>query len=168
MVSVIVLLWTADVALRRDLEAEVATNLLREARVVREGLPADPVAAQARVHRLAEETGYRITLIAPDGTVTGESDYDSLPLPPLENHRARPEVRAALADTTGVAKRRSATVGRYLIYVAIPGGPGVVRVAADLQQVDTIVHRAQLAVTLAALVALLIGTLRGLAHGGRR
>jgi len=159
VVSVVVLLWTADVALRRDLEREAGAALLREAQVVREGLPADPAQAQARVHRLAEETGYRITLIAPDGTVTAESDYATLPLPPLENHRSRPEVRAALADTTGIAKRRSATVGRDLLYVAIPGGPGVIRVAADLQQVDTIVHRAQLAVTLAALVALLIGTL---------
>jgi len=159
VISVVVLLWTADVALRRDLEKEVSAALLREAKVVREGLPTDPAAAQERVHRLAEETGYRITLIAPDGTVTAESDYAALPLPPLENHSTRPEVRAALADSTGIAKRRSETVGRDLIYVAIPGGPGVVRVAADLQQVDTIVHRAQLAVTLAALVALLIGTL---------
>jgi two-component system phosphate regulon sensor histidine kinase PhoR len=45
------------------------------------------------------------------------------------------------------------------MYVAVPGGPGVVRVAADLDHVDGIVHRAQLAVALAALVALLIGTL---------
>jgi two-component system, OmpR family, phosphate regulon sensor histidine kinase PhoR len=159
VVSVVVLLWTADVALRRDLEREVASSLLREAQVLRDGLPREPAQAQARIYRLAQETGYRITLIAPDGTVTGESDYAALPLPPLENHRNRPEVRAALGDTTGIAKRRSETVGRDLIYVAIPGGPGVVRVAADLKAVDTIVHRAQLAVALAALVALLIGTL---------
>jgi two-component system phosphate regulon sensor histidine kinase PhoR len=159
VVSVVVLLWTADVALRRDLEKEVAASLLREAQVVREGLPKGPAEAQARIYRLAQETGYRITLIAADGTVTGESDYASLPLPPLENHLTRPEVRAALSDSTGIAKRHSETVGRDLIYVAIPSGQGVVRLAADLKAVDTIVHRAQLAVTLAALVALLIGTL---------
>ena len=159
VVSVLVLLWTADVALRRDLEREVGESLRREAQVVREGLPADPAAAQELIHRIAEETGYRVTLIAPDGTVTGESDYDNLPLPPIENHAGRPEVRQALAGGVGAAKRRSETVGRELMYVAIPGGPGVVRVAADLQQVDGIVHHAQLAVALAALVALLIGAL---------
>ena len=159
VVSVLVLLWTADVALRRDLEHEVGAQLRREAQVVREGLPDDPAAAQQRIHRIAEETGYRVTLIAPDGTVVGESDYDSLPLPPLENHAGRPEVREALASGVGMAKRRSETVGRELMYVAIPGGPGVVRVAANLQQVDSIVHRAQLAVALAALVAVLIGSL---------
>lgn len=159
VVSVLVLLWTADVALRRDLEREVGASLRREAQVVREGLPEDPAAAQERIHRIAEETGYRITLIAPDGTVTGESDYDSLPLPPIENHAGRPEVREALAGGVGTAKRRSETVGRELMYVAVPGGPGVVRIAANLQQVDAIVHRAQLAVALAAAVALLIGAL---------
>ena len=159
VVSVVVLLWTADFALRRDLEGEVAANLRREALIVREGLPAGAAEAQAWIYRVGQETGYRITLIAPDGRVTGESDYASLPLPAIENHGGRPEVVAALADSLGVSKRRSATVGRELMYVAVPGGPGVVRVAADLDHVDGIVHRAQLAVALAALVALLIGTL---------
>ena len=159
VVSVLVLLWIADVALRRDLESEVSATLRRQAHVVREGLPSDPVAAQQSIHRIAEETGYRITLIAPDGTVTGESDYDELPLPAIENHAARPEVRRALSGGTGMAKRRSETVGRELMYVAIPGGPGVVRIAANLQQVDGIVHSAQLAVALAALVALAVGGL---------
>ncbi|HEX5003786.1 MAG TPA: ATP-binding protein [Gemmatimonadales bacterium] len=159
VVSVAVLLWTADVALRRDLEGEVAVNLRREAQIVREGLPAEPAAAQAWIYRIGQETGYRITLLTPDGTVTGESDYAELPLPPIENHAARPEFRAAVANSLGVSKRRSETVGRDLMYVAIPGGPGVVRVAADLTHVDGIVHRAQLAVTVAALLALLIGGL---------
>ena len=159
VVSVLVLLWTADLALRHDLEGEVARTLEREAQIIREGLPAEPEAAQARIYRIAQETGYRVTLIAPDGTVTGESDYAALPLPAIESHAARPEVRAALADSIGVSKRKSETVGRELMYVAVPGGPGVVRVATDLQQVDATVHRAQLAVALAALAALLIGAL---------
>lgn len=159
VVSVVVLLWTADFALRRDLEGEVAANLRREAFIVREGLPAGPAEAQAWIYRIAQETGYRITLIAPNGQVVGESDYASLPLPSIENHGGRPEIVAAFADSVGVTKRKSATVGRELMYVAVPGGPGVVRVAADLDHVDGIVHRAQLAVALAALVALLIGTL---------
>jgi len=159
VVSVVVLSWTADLALRRDLEGEVAANLKREAQVIREGLPTDPAEAQARIYRIGQETGYRITLIAADGTVTGESEYATLPLPAIENHAGRPEVRAAVRDSVGISKRRSETVGRDLMYVALPGGPGVVRVAADLQQVDGIVRKAQFAVTMAALVALLIGGL---------
>jgi signal transduction histidine kinase/HAMP domain-containing protein len=49
-----------------------------------------------------------------------------------------------------------------LIYVAVPGGPGAVRVAADLSQVDEIVGRAQRAVAAAALLALLVGTVLAL------
>jgi signal transduction histidine kinase len=43
------------------------------------------------------------------------------------------------------------------MYVAIPGGPAVVRVAADLSQVNATVRRAQGSVILAALIALLLG-----------
>ena len=76
-------------------------------------------------------------------------------------------MRAALAGGRGVARRRSETVGRLLLYVAIPGGPGVVRVAAGLDQVDEVVRRAQRAVAGAALLALLIGTLLALRPGAR-
>ena len=51
------------------------------------------------------------------------------------------------------------------MYVAIPGGPGVVRVAAGLDQVDEVVNRAQQAVAGAALLALLIGSVLALAAG---
>lgn len=159
LVTVGMLLWAADTSLRRELEGVVAATLRREALVVRAGLPSDPVPAQAWIHRVAQETGYRITVITLDGTVVGESDYATLPLPPIDNHADRPEVRAALADSGGAARRRSETVGRPMMYVAVPGGPGVVRVAADLEYMNGIVRRAQVAVGLAALLALLVGVL---------
>ncbi len=74
-------------------------------------------------------------------------------------------MRAALAGRRGVANRRSETVGRLLLYVAIPGGPGVVRVAAGLEQVDQVVSRAQQAVAGAALLALLVGSVLALVAG---
>jgi PAS domain S-box-containing protein len=61
--------------------------------------------------------------------------------------------------------RRSETVGRELLYVAVPGGPGVVRVAAGLDQVDEVVNRAQQSVAGAALLSLLIGSVLALAAG---
>ena len=74
-------------------------------------------------------------------------------------------MRAALKQGRGVASRRSETVGQPFLYVAIPGGPGVVRVAAGLEQVDEVVRRAQRAVAGAALLALLVGSLLALAAG---
>jgi two-component system, OmpR family, phosphate regulon sensor histidine kinase PhoR len=165
VLTVGILFWTAERSLRRDLEGEIGRTLGSEAALVREALPADSTAWPGVVRRLAAQTKHRITLIDRSGRVRADSDFPPGPLPPIENHRGRPEVRAALGGATGVASRRSETVGRLLLYVAIPGGPGVVRVAAGLDQVDAVVSRAQSAVAGAALLALLIGSLMALGAG---
>jgi two-component system, OmpR family, phosphate regulon sensor histidine kinase PhoR len=165
VLAVAILLWVAESSLRRDLEGDIARGLESEARLVREALPQDSLAWPAAVRRLATETGNRITLIDSAGRVKADSYYPPGPLPPLENHAHRPEVRTALAGGRGVASRRSETTDQLLLYVAIPGGPGVVRVAAGLDQVDEIVSRAQGAVAGAALLALLVGSVLALAAG---
>jgi two-component system phosphate regulon sensor histidine kinase PhoR len=165
VLAVSVLLWAAERSLRRDLEGDIGQSLEREARLVREALPADSTAWQAAVHRLAVQTGHRITVIDRDGRVRADSDFPVGPLPAIENHAQRPEVRAALAEGRGVARRRSETVRRPFLYVAVPGKPGVVRVAAGLDQVDEVVRRAQNAVAGAALLALVVGSLLALVAG---
>jgi two-component system, OmpR family, phosphate regulon sensor histidine kinase PhoR len=165
VLAVSVLLSVAERSLRRDLEGDIGQNLEREARLVREALPADSSAWQNAVHELAGQTGHRITLIDRDGWVRADSDFPLGPLPPINNHAQRSEVRAALAQGRGVARRQSETVGRPFLYVAIPGGPAVVRVAAGLDQVDEVVRRAQRAVAGAALLALLVGSLLALLAG---
>lgn len=163
VVVVGVLLWGAERSLRRDLEGDIAQGLAKEARLIAAALPADSLGWDAAVHRLSEQNGRRVTLIDRSGRVRADSDFPLGPLPPIENHAGRPEVRAALdRGVAGVATRRSATVGRPLMYLAVPGGPGVVRVAADLSQVDAIVHRAQRAVAGAALLALVLGVVLAL------
>jgi two-component system phosphate regulon sensor histidine kinase PhoR len=165
ILTVLILLWGAERSLRRDLEGDIAGSLEREARLIREALPPDSTGWDDAVHRLALENGHRLTLIDRTGRVRADSDFPPGPLPAIENHAGRPEVRAALAGQPGVATRRSETVGRLLMYVAVPGGPGVIRVAANLAQVDEIVRRAQGAVAGAALLALLVGTVLALVAG---
>ena len=165
VLTVAILLSVAEHSLRRDLEGEIGRTLEGEARLVRGTIPADSAAWQATVHRLGAQVRHRITLIDRAGRVRADSDFPVGPLPAIENHGTRPEVRAALAGGRGVASRQSETVGRPFLYVAIPGGPGVVRVAAGLDQVDDIVGRAQRAVAGAAVLALLIGTVLALAAG---
>ena len=165
VLTVGILFWLAERTLRRDLEAEIANALESEARLVREALPADSTAWQATVRRLGAQAGHRVTLIGRDGWVRADSDFPSGQLPPLQNHGGRPEVLAALRGERGIFSRRSETVGRLLLYVAIPGGPGVVRVAAGLDQVDEVVSRAHQAVAGAALLSLLIGSVLALAAG---
>ena len=165
VVTVAILLWVAERSLRRDMEGEIALTLENEAKLVREALPSDSSAWQAAVHQFARQVRHRITLIDSEGRVRADSDFPIGPLPSLENHGQRPEVRGALREGRGVARRRSDTVGHPFLYVAIPGGPGVVRIAAGLEQVDEVVRRAQSAVAGAALLALLVGSLIALAAG---
>jgi two-component system phosphate regulon sensor histidine kinase PhoR len=87
----------------------------------------------------------------------------------VENHGSRSEVQAAFAGGIGVAERRSATVSRYLLYVAVPvpsddakAPPArVLRLALSLDTVAATVGRAHFAVWLAGLMALVLALLLG-------
>ncbi|MDQ2669999.1 MAG: hypothetical protein M3Y31_05145, partial [Gemmatimonadota bacterium] len=112
-----VLVLAAERQLRRDLEADLARGLEREARLVRQVLPADSSAWAAAVRRLAAENESRITLLDPSGRVVADSHIPHDGLWTVESHATRPEVRAALAGGTGVDIRVSASTGRRLAYV---------------------------------------------------
>jgi two-component system, OmpR family, phosphate regulon sensor histidine kinase PhoR len=145
--------------------ASVAGVTEEEARgLLRAG--AAPAAAQAFVARVARPTGARVTLIAPDGRVVGESDRSAEDLARLDNHRDRPEVRTALEGRLGRDVRRSATVDAPLLYVAWPVRDGarvigVLRLALPLSAVTgsyaTLHHVMLLGGGVALLVALGIG-----------
>jgi two-component system, OmpR family, phosphate regulon sensor histidine kinase PhoR len=81
--------------------------------------------------------GSRVTVIDSAGVVLADSRHDP---ETMENHRARPEVRSALAGRPGSAIRRSATLDIDFLYYAapvdLPGHPGaVLRLATPLRQV---------------------------------
>ena len=112
ILAVAVLLLAAERSLRRDLEGDIERSLEAEAGLIREALSADsarlgrrrspPRGAErpADHHRDRHRPGARRQRFPPG------------PLPAIENHATGPEIRAALAGRTGVATRRSATVGR--------------------------------------------------------
>ena len=143
--------------------AALASVLHEEARAA---LLAGGPAAQEFANRVARPTGSRVTLIAPDGRVVGESDRSLAELSALENHGDRPEVRAALAGGQGRDVRTSTTVAAPLLYVAVPVRDGartlgVVRLALPLSAVTrsyASLHRVMLGGgALALLIALGIG-----------
>jgi two-component system phosphate regulon sensor histidine kinase PhoR len=118
--------------------ASVAGVVEEEARGLVRG--ARPTATQAFVLRVARPTGARVTLIAADGRVVGESDRRAEDIARLDNHRDRPEVRTALESRLGRDLRRSAAVDTPLLYVAWPvrdAGQviGVLRLALPLSAV---------------------------------
>src|SRR5439155_1011327 len=122
--------------------------------------------------RVARPTRSRVTVIAVDGRVLGDSEVAVEDLPRVENHAGRPEVRAALAGRIGHDLRTSATIDVPLLYVALPiddGGRvvGVLRLALPLAVVTAsyaTIHRVMLA---GGLVALVVAWAIGL-FGARR
>src|SRR5881296_983259 len=110
--------------------------------------------------RVARPTRSRVTVIAVDGRVLGDSEVAVADLPRVENHAGRPEVRAALAGRIGHDLRTSATIDVPLLYVALPIDDsgrvvGVLRLALPLAVVTAsyaTIHRVMLAGGLVALV----------------
>jgi two-component system phosphate regulon sensor histidine kinase PhoR len=101
---------------RRHQISTLGERLLAEARAASEALPwTHGAELDAGCKRLADDLGARITVIAPDGKVLGESTRSS---ESLENHSDRPEIREALADGSGRSVRHSATVGADMLYTA--------------------------------------------------
>lgn len=157
VVAMLVLILAADRALRADLEGELRVTLEREARLVADALPDDPDGWQAVVVRLARATEHRITLIDSTGRVVAESDLPAGGLTRIPSHADRPEVQGVLAGGTTTARRVSSTSGELVLFTAIAGGPGVIRVASDLSAIHAVVRAAQRSVLGAALLALVVG-----------
>ena len=142
---------------RRWTEDRTREALERAARVAVTHLPA--VADwDALADRLGDELGYRVTLIDSTGRVLGDSEVARDDLPRVESHAMRPEVLAALARGSGSARRRSRTVDRDLMYVAVRAHAGPIAVfrlaepLATLAATNASLMRLSL---IAALVALL-------------
>jgi len=67
--------------------------------------------------RMGRETATRITVSLPSGEVIGDSD--EMPSR-MKSHADRPEIVTALKSGRGVSQRRSPTLGRNMMYLAIP------------------------------------------------
>ena len=124
---------------------------------------------------VTDRVGYRITLIARDGTVLGDSDVTAERLPRVENHAQRPEIRASVeTGEAAFAERESTTVGQRFLYAAVQteyrGRPVTLRIAAPLEEIEGTVARSQRAVAAAGLVSMLVALIvayvlsRGLAR----
>jgi two-component system phosphate regulon sensor histidine kinase PhoR len=166
-----VLVATALVSwsVRRDLEQRIEHQLATEARMAAEILSHRSVASEpeldAEADALGTILGARVTFIAADGRVVGDSDLTLEQLRTTENHAQRPEVIEARKQGFGAAQRHSATVGADLEYVAIPvNNPGmpevsIVRLALPLTDVD----RQLASVRSLALLGFIVGTVAAVA-----
>ncbi|MDO8715237.1 MAG: ATP-binding protein [Dehalococcoidales bacterium] len=120
--------------------------------------PTGSVNLDALAKNTGNEIGTRVTLIALNGTVLGDTDQNPAV---MENHATRPEVIAALAFGTGQATRYSATLHETMMYVAVPvraSGEvkGISRVALPLTTVEGSVRSTVITIILAIATATLL------------
>jgi two-component system phosphate regulon sensor histidine kinase PhoR len=153
--------------MQRQIDARIENTLVAETRlaadlIARQSQTDQPTSGadlQAEAVRMGEVVGGRVTLIAPNGVVVGDS-FETLPaLAALENHAQRPEVVEARATGIGRSRRHSATIGVDMLYIAVPvTHPSIAFVRVSLPLTDVRLQvRAVLTSTLTAFAIALIG-----------
>ena len=156
-------------SVRRNVGTRIERSLVTEARLAAELLSRQRQTSADRLDGEADALGRlgaaRVTFIALDGRVVGDSTLTPAELHAVENHGDRPEVQAALAEGLGVSRRYSDTVRTEMLYVAVPVRNsvvpelGVLRLALPLTDVDQ-----QLAMVWnVTLAGLLVGLVTALA-----
>ncbi len=133
--------WMADLA-RRD------PGLLQGAR------------ADSLARAVSRYKGYRVTIIAPDGRVLGDSHVPRDSLATLQNHATRPEVLQARRDPVtgmGQAFRYSTSIHQIMMYEAKSLGPQapVLRISAGPATLDDFRTAARRTASLALLLFLI-------------
>lgn len=125
---------------------------------------------QALAVEAGKSLGVRITLIAPDGVVVGDSAKDFQGVLEMENHIGRPEIQAALSRGAGESYRKSDTTNEEYFYSARLVGReepvGFVRIALPSSRLDELQSRHARLVTGIVLLAMLL--LTGVAYAAVR
>jgi len=111
--------------------------------------------------KLGQEIDTRITIIATNGAVLGDSVEDPAT---MENHATRPEVIDALATGIGESTRYSTTLKEQMMYVAVTvnnqgGVVGITRVALPLTTVEENVSQVTRTIILATVIIAVLAML---------
>lgn len=139
-------------SLREDMVDHLRNSILQQLVILNEvladryyeGMPLEE--ADALAVYLGQTINRRVTLLAPNGTVVGDSEVLTEEISRLENHLNRPEITQAMKQGSGWSLRRSVTLGEDLLYVAgllgTPRNPKlIVRVALSLAEVQKTLDR---------------------------
>jgi two-component system phosphate regulon sensor histidine kinase PhoR len=152
--------------MRGQTNARIESTLVAEARLAAELLArtssdthTDLASLDEEADRIAQLINARVTFVAADGLVVGDSSEPLEALATMENHAQRPEVIEARTAGVGRARRYSATLKIDMLYIAVRVAHpaiAVVRVALPLTDVKGQL-RAVFTSTLTALGFALIG-----------
>ena len=164
-VTLTVAVTLVSVSVRRSADERIERTLVEKARLIAETLtrraPATAAEMDAEADALGRLMSARVTLIASDGRVVGDSELSADQLATLENHADRAEVRDARERGLGIARRFSTTLGTEMLYVAVPvqnpAAPALshVRLALPLTEVRDQLASLRRSAGIAAAVGLL-------------
>lgn len=179
-------------ALERQMIERIREDLLVRAALIAQRFGAGMVglhnteAVDAMADNMADAARARVTILRMDGTVAGDSEVPLTQLANVENHGQRSEVADALALGRGSSVRYSTTIGRRVMYAAVPIVQqtvplGAARVALPLTELDSAMDDLHRSLAIGALIALLVALvtavfgaqltsrkLRALTYGARR
>jgi two-component system phosphate regulon sensor histidine kinase PhoR len=122
VVAVLAVAWYTSHSLRKFYFRQVSEDIKSRAYLVLPQIAADLTGRDyEKIDRFCKTTGplstTRITVILPDGNVIGDSDEQ---VSDMNNHADRPEFRDAMKTGLGRSERPSDTLGKNMMYLAIP------------------------------------------------
>ncbi len=156
--------------LSADSKIQLENSLVTRAQLISEFIPGETIKQknialiQPLIIKTKQNTDARITVIAKDGIVLGDSESDPVA---MENHRARPEVIDALSGKPGFSSRYSYTLSKTMLYAAIPAKTGtgeimgVIRLALPLSTVKNLTINILPNLWLGLMVALVLTIILG-------
>ena len=159
---VVLVVTLVSTGLRPQLLDLTQAEVTRQVRIASLLLSQEPSGADldALADRISDRVGHRVSIIGTDGFLVGDSDVSAGGLRAAGSHADRPEILAAREGGTGVAERRSATVGVELLYVAEAldwnGEDLVIRISAPLDGIRGTLARSRRAVLFSGLIALVL------------
>jgi two-component system phosphate regulon sensor histidine kinase PhoR len=155
-------------SIRGRLEQQIRTGIINEARLAAETMAHRQAGTAAELDAEADAIGRlvsaRVTFLARDGSVVGDSELSLESIRTVDNHATRPEVQQAQREGLGIAIRYSNTLHIDMLYVAVVvAAPATSDVAAVRLALPLTAVRDQLAqvrqISLLALGAGLVAAL---------
>ncbi|MEN8127988.1 MAG: ATP-binding protein [Planctomycetota bacterium] len=177
VIAVLAVAWYTSHSLRRFYFRQVSEDIKSRAHLVRPQIVADLTDGNyEKIDRYCKTTGplsgTRITVILPGGRVIGDSDEQ---IADMKNHADRPEFRQALTGRIGSSTRFSDTLGKNMMYLAIPiqsrdsdgAVLAVVRTSVPVSAIDEALRQIYLKILWAVLIVAILAAVISLALSKR-
>jgi two-component system phosphate regulon sensor histidine kinase PhoR len=163
VISLIAVTWYASHSFRQFYLVSTANDLEVKAHFLERQFLQYLLLANAKevdllCKELGQQTYVRITVLASDGKVLGDSEADPTQ---MDNHANRPEIITTRSSSRGVSCRYSNTVKTKMMYVGVPVNQqekiiGFIRIAIPITSIDQALQEIHLKIILGGLAIVLV------------